>query len=272
MKRLIICLSIFGMSFSFLQAKKENQNIFLYKEIMNKFGKKNRNGKNLRLEDYSFSDLFDVGISMSGLNENSVNLRLGGGLEGIGGLLEGFGIESIHNDAAMNMNVTSGIFFASTEMRPQITKRQKKIMARQDTLNSRIQELTRLEQKTLNYWSDKQEDAVDIEDVQYFSKITEDCSFFFNKCKEVAEKDKSFDVIIQQLNLKVILSAANIAQRVSRFIKIDGNKNLLDNQDRDKLISEVIIILRELRGLIAMTYGEMVVASDFKYLNIEKKE
>ena len=177
MKRLIICLFILGMSFSFLQAKKENQNILLYK-IMNKFGKKNRNGKNLRLEDYSFSDLFGVGISMSGLNENSVDLRLGVGLDGI------------HNDAAMNMNVTSGIFFASSEMRPQITKRQKRIMARQDTLNSRIQELTKLEQKTLDYWSDKQEDAVDIEDVQYFSKITEDCSFCFNKGKEVSQKIK----------------------------------------------------------------------------------
>jgi hypothetical protein len=151
-------------------------------------------------------------------------------------------------------------------MRPQIEDRQRKIMSLQDSVNLKIKRLYELEKLTVDYLSKTQSDAVEIEQMQGFLKLTDDIKFFSNECFKLCDEGK-FDDSKATISLKMYSRFAVMFQKLNDFAKKDGNKNLLNNQDRDELIAFVFSNLREMRGILALSYRELSVASKYRYLS-----
>ncbi|MDR1370506.1 MAG: hypothetical protein LBJ72_10365 [Dysgonamonadaceae bacterium] len=231
-------------------------------------------------------DLF--GLGLGGLvNDFDLNGITGGGMKVLdfgkggfmgdlfGGLFGGLfgkdlmgamGIEELHNDASLNSNLTWGIVMTTKLLSPQINKREREIMTRQDTINMRIEQLYKLELLTVRYMSKKQSDAVDIEDEANFMKLAQDITYYYKECTALCDRGTGLDKTKQALQVKLLTRSTRIALKIFDFAKKDGNKNLLHNQDRDELITFVYDTLREMRGVFANAYRELSVAAHYSDL------
>jgi hypothetical protein len=184
-----------------------------------------------------------------------------GGLFG-DGLMSAMGIDELHNDASLNNNITWGIVF-TMKMHPQIAKKQRAIMTQQDSINIRIKQLYELELLTAKYLSKTQNDAVDIEQERHLNKIKDDIAYLYPKCMSLCD-DGDFTPSKIALTLKFATHLSTIRKKVNEFAKYDGNKNLLNNQDRDEIITFMYESMHEMRGTLSLAYRELFAASKWK--------
>ena len=194
---------------------------------------------------------------------NLQNLADMPGLDLLSGIFGGFGMEEIHNDGSLNHNVTWAILFTMREMRPQIYNRQRTIMSQQDSINMRIKQLYELELLTVNYLSRKQSDAVDIERQSDLIKVGNDISFLYSNCIKLCD-DGGFSKSKVALQLKFYTHLATISKKVNDFAKKDGQKNMMNNQDRNEIIAYMYGSMKDMRGTLALALRELDVASKWK--------
>jgi len=190
-----------------------------------------------------------------------------GGLFG-NDLMQAMGVDELHNDASLNNNVTWGILMTMKMMRPDIEKRQRKIMSLQDSINMRVKRLYELELLTVNYMSKTQSDAVEIEELKSFIKLTSDITHYYSECFKLCNEGGFSETKIA-LTFKVVERFSQIYIKVGEFAKKDGNKNLLHNQDRDELIAFVYSKLREMRGILAGAYRELHIGAYAKLVEFQ---
>jgi hypothetical protein len=188
-----------------------------------------------------------------------------GGIFNQGGINLGslLGMDEIHNDASLNSNITWGILHTKYLIHPRINERQEKVIAIQDSINQRVKRLYELEKLTLDYLSTKQPDAVEIEDKMYMAFIAGEILGYLNMCNQLINSTTGLEYMKVRLNTIVLIRAERIATKLAAFALVDGNSNLLNNEDRNSIITDVIEMLRELRSTCAHTYKELVAAAHY---------
>jgi predicted phage tail protein len=169
-------------------------------------------------------------------------------------------------DPFLESNLAQLYGFTKITYHPNIVENQKNIMSWQDSINMDINKLARLEQKTVDYLSKKQNDAVDIEEYSYVLKIIEDILYFKSKAQQSAGDDSELIKVVNRMDAKIAIRATKIGLRINEFAKQDGNKNLLHNEDRDDLIVNIKEMLKEMRAIASMTCREIDVAKSYKLL------
>ncbi|MDR2774266.1 MAG: hypothetical protein LBC19_05905 [Tannerella sp.] len=208
------------------------------------------------VNDFDFS-LLPGGMKALDFGEGGLLSNLFGGIFGAE-LMDAMGMEELHNDASLNNNVTWGIVMTTKLMSPHIHERQRKIMSLQDSINLKVKQLYELELLTVKYMSQKQSDAVDIEDEENFVKLAEDIAYFYGACSNLCDAGGAgLDGTKTALAVQLLTRSTRIALKVYDFAKKDGTKNLLHNQDRDELITYVYENLREMRGIVANACREL---------------
>jgi len=221
------------------------------------------NGQNLGSSGTNLWDIFDLGGGgSSDWSSLGIDFGLGGsgafGKGGIfngvfGGLLAGvMGFDEIHNDASMNSNITWAIVHTKN-IHQSIKEKQEKIMSKQDSINMRIYQLYLLEEKTREYLSTKQNDAVEIEEISYVLNIANDIKNNFIAIGNLKDKDPAIKAKYEKLTLTVFERSARMYLKIQNFARVDGNRNLLNNQNRNAIIIDTVQELRELRGISLMT-------------------
>jgi hypothetical protein len=180
--------------------------------------------------------------------------------------MQATGVEELHNDASLNNNVTWGILMTMRMMRPHIEERQRKIMTLQDSINMRVKRLYELELLTVQYMSKTQSDAVEIEKLSGFIKLTDDIIHYYSACFKLCDEG-GFQETKLTLTFKIVERFHQIYTKIALFAKKDGNKNLLHNQDRDELISFVYENLRQMRGVLVNSYRELLIGAKANLLN-----
>jgi hypothetical protein len=203
------------------------------------------------------NDLFDVG----GLFGDTFGALFGGifGSE----LMSAIGIEELHNDASLNNNVTWGILFTTKIMHPEIKKKQRTIMSQQDSINMRIKQLYELELLTVKYLSKTQGTAVNIERDKDIAKLKEDIAYLYPQCMSLCDAG-GFTPSKVALSVKFFNHLTKIQTKINDFAKYDGNKNLLNNQDRNEIITYMYDTMHEMRGTLSLVYRELLTGSRWK--------
>jgi hypothetical protein len=180
-----------------------------------------------------------------------------------GELMSIMGIDELHNDASLNNNVTWGILFTTKIMRPHIKDRQRTIMSQQDSINMRIKQLYELELLTVKYLSKTQGDAVNIERDKDITKLKNDIAYLYPQCMSFCDAG-DFTPSKVALTLKFATHLTKMQTKINDFAKYDGNKNLLNNQDRDEIITYMYDTMHEMRGTLSLAYRELLTASRWK--------
>jgi len=184
-----------------------------------------------------------------------------------------FGFDEIHNDASLNNNVTWGILHSKYQIHPKITDRQKKIMAIQDTINLSVKRLWELEKLTQDYLNTKQSDAVDIEIYQDLVNTLEDVGTLYRVNNQLADKSSNLQYVKDRQNIIVVRRTLELIYKFPRFARTDGNNNLLNNDDRNEIVTYLIKDFRELRSILASTYKVLyVAANEQEFQNIIRAE
>jgi hypothetical protein len=220
-------------------------------------------GQNPGSSGTSLWDMFDLeGGGPSDWSSPGIDIGLGGSGAfseggifngGFGGLLSGLmGFDEIHNDASMNSNITWAIIHTKN-IHESIRERQEKIMSKQDSINNRIYQLYLLEEKTRDYLSTKQNDAVEIEEITYVLNIANDIKNNFIAIGNLKDKDPAIKAKYDKLTVTVFERSARMYLKIQNFARVDGNRNLLNNQNRNAIIIDTVQELRELRGISLMT-------------------
>jgi len=175
---------------------------------------------------------------------------------------DSFGFDEIHNDGSLNNNVTWGIVHSSRVIHPRIIERQKKIMSLQDSINLSVKRLYELEKLTVDYLSNKQSQAVEIENYLYLANMIDDIGTIYRVNNQLIDKNPNLEYVKERQNMVVVTKAARILPKMANFALIDGNQNLLNNEDRNAIINYVIDELRDLRNILSNTYRILLVASN----------
>jgi hypothetical protein len=227
---------------------------------------------------YGLSGLLDLGGSNNMgdfLGQGGLQSLENGGVFGPGGMFDitaggflqglfgnSFGFDELHNDASLNSNVTWGIAHSKFVIHRKINERQEKIISLQDSINDKVKRLYELEKLTVDYLSTKQSDAVDIESYNDLVDITEDCGYYFSESKKLISKAGNLKYIEDRMTVIVITRTARIVTKLLTFARVDGNINLLNNEDRDEIVTYLIDNLREMRGTLAYTYRALLSGSN----------
>jgi hypothetical protein len=259
-KRLIIALA-----FSFFTSSGFSQDaLSILQSVLDGVMSSISNGQNPGASGTDLWSIFDLGGgSSSDWSSLGIDFGLGGsGAFGEGGIFNGgvggrvaglMGFDEIHNDGSMNSNVTWAIFHTTRSIHPSIRERQEKIMNKQDSINMRIYQLYLLEEKTRDYLSTKQNDAVEIEEITYVLNIANDIKNNFIAIGNLKDKDPAIKAKYDKLALTVFERSARMYLKIQNFARVDGNRNLLNNQNRNAIIIDTVQELRELRGISLMT-------------------
>ncbi|MDR2126809.1 MAG: hypothetical protein LBP63_08275 [Prevotellaceae bacterium] len=180
-----------------------------------------------------------------------------------GELMSAMGIEELHNDASLNSNIIWGILFTMKIMHPHIKERQRTIMSQQDSINMRIKQLYELELLTVKYLSKTQGDAVNIERDKDIAKLKDDIAYLYPQCMSLCDAG-GFTPSKVALTLKFATHLTKMQTKINDFAKYDGNKNLLNNQDRDEIITYMYDTMHEMRGTLSLAYRELLAGSRWK--------
>jgi len=235
--------------------------------------------------DYSQYSLDGLG----GIFGGDINIGLGGskafGKGGVfasggifditsGGFLGGlfgnsFGFDEIHNDLTLNSNMTWAIAH-SGYIRKTITDKQKKIMSLQDSINMSVKRLYELEKLTEDYLSTKQSDAVDIETYNDLFNITEDIGFYYNESSKLCNKSSDLNYVKERMTVIVVTRSTRIITKLLGFARVDGKSNLLNNEDRNEIVTYLIENLRNMRGTLAYTYRALLAGSNAKLVQSDE--
>ena len=220
--------------------------------------------------DWNIDGLEGIGVSGFDLSAipggtNKLNDLFGGLFGGIfgGGLMSALGFEEIHNDATLNSNITWAILFTMRVMRPHIVERQLTIMSQQDSINMRIKQLYELELLTVKYLSKTQDDAVNIEREKDINKMKNDIAYLYPQCLSLCDAG-GFTPSKVALTLKFATHFTKIQTKINDFAKADGNKNLLNNQDRNEIITYMYDVMYDMRGTLSLAYRELQTAARWK--------
>jgi len=256
-------------------------------DIINSFMKGGEGG--FKASDFSLTDLYDLGLGgldwgdfMNGIIGQGGSGSLGeGGIFGKGGMFDitpgsplnkisgnSFGFDEIHNDASLNNNITWAIFHTGI-IHKNIAERQKKVIAIQDSINQKVKRLYELEKLTADYLSTKQSDAVDIEDKQDILDIAVDIANYYTLCNRLIESTTGLEYIKDRLRIILLDRSTRIATKLAQFARVDGKSNLLNNEDRDEIVTYVINNLRDMRGTCAYTYKALFTAAPNNINSIE---
>ncbi|MDR1558469.1 MAG: hypothetical protein LBS84_02000 [Clostridiales bacterium] len=136
-------------------------------------------------------------------------------------------------------------------------------MMQQDSINMRIKQLYELELLTVKYLSKTQRDAVNIERDKDITKLKEDIAYLYPQCMSLCDAG-GFTPSMIALTLKFATHLTKIQTKINDFAKVDGNKNLLNNQDRDEIIAYMYEVMHEMRGTLSLAYRELLTASRWK--------
>ena len=165
-----------------------------------------------------------------------------------------FGFDEIHNDATLNSNMTWAIIHSKRVIHPKITEKQEKIMSLQDSINRSVKRLYELEQLTADYLSTRQSDAVDIEILSDLISTGNDIRYYFNESSALCNQAPGLYYVKNRMDEIVLVRSLRIITKFGGFARIDGNNNLLNNEDRNVLITNLINDMRDMRATLAYTY------------------
>jgi len=285
MRRLVLFIIIFS---PFVQITSRTVDWQKYiDDIINSFMKGEEGG--FKASDFSLKDLYDLGLGglnwgdyMNGIIGQGGSGSLGnGGIFGKGGMFDitsgsflnnlfgnSFGYDEIHNDGSLNNNVTWAIFHTGI-IHKNIAERQKRVIAVQDSINQKVKRLYELEQLTADYLSTKQSDAVDIESKQDILYIAVEIANYYTLCNRLIENSTGLEYIKDRLRIILLDRSTRIATKLANFARIDGKSNLLNNEDRNEIVTYVISNLRDMRGTCAYTYKALLTAAPNNSHSIE---
>jgi hypothetical protein len=179
----------------------------------------------------------------------------------IGGVF-GLGFDEIHNDASLNNNVTWGILHSRYVIRPRIRERQQRNMAIQDTINLSVKRLWELEKLTQDYLNTKQSDAVEIEVYQDIVNTLNDIGTLYQVNNQLADKSANLNYVKDRQNIIIVTRSARIVTKFMGFARVDGNGNLLNNDDRNEIITYLMKEFKDMRSILASTYKVLYVAAN----------
>jgi len=205
-------------------------------------------------------EFLDGGVFASG---GMFDITGGGILNGLFGNV--FGFDEIHNDASLNHNVTWGIVHSGI-IRNRINERQKKIMSLQDSINMSVKRLYELEKLTVNYLTTKQSRAVEIENYQDVVSIIDDIGTLYFANNYLINQHPGLGYVKTRQTLIIAERAAVLGGKIYNFARVDGTQNLLNNDDRNKIVTNMVDDLRDLRGILSHTFRVLMTASNANIL------
>jgi hypothetical protein len=228
---------------------------------------------------FNLGNILDLGsLDISSiLGQGGLGSLGDGGIFGSGGLFDitpgsmfggmfGIGFDELHNDASLNSNVTWGILHTG-RIHSKIKERQEKIMALQDSINLSVKRLYELEKLTVEYLNTTQSDAVEIESYHDLFNTAEDIAFFYSHSATLCDKASGLEYVKERMTLIVVTRSARMVGKVLNFARVDGNNHLLNNEDRNAIVTNLIDDMRELRGTLAYTYRSLLSGSNYQTLN-----
>lgn len=158
---------------------------------------------------------------------------------------------------------------AAKIVQPKIIKNEKQMIILQDSINEWLLDIKKIEQRNVDYLSEKQSHAVDIEDLEYITRILNDITNYQTKSAELVKDNPALTKVAQDMERQLILRGASIIKEIAGLAKKDGTLNMLNNKERNNIIINVFEELRTMRLVASDLYRQLEIADKSRYLNTD---
>lgn len=158
---------------------------------------------------------------------------------------------------------------AAKIVQPKIIKNEKQMIILQDSINDWLLDIKKIEQHNVDYLSEKQSYAVDIEDLEYIIRILSDITDYQIKAARLVKNNPALTKAAQDVERQLILRGANLIKEIAGLAKKDGNLNMLNNKERNNIIIHVFEELRTMRLVASDLCRQLEIADKRRYLDTD---
>ncbi len=130
-----------------------------------------------------------------------------------------------------------------------IDKSEKDIRNYQALITLKMQEIQRLQEKTMNYLSTVNAVVKNGKDIIYASDIAKDIYKYQKQAGEVAKGNSELLLVVAKTELELISRSTDLMLHIYQVALASGEKNLLDNKQRIDLCTYVVKELQMMRAL-----------------------
>lgn len=176
--------------------------------------------------------------------------------------------QQVRNDA-FTTSVFASWIGTTFYVKPKIIKNEKQMIILQDSINEWLLDIKKIEQRNVDYLSEKQSHAVDIEDLEYITRILNDITNYQVKSAELVKDNPALTKVAQDMERQLILRGASIIKEIAGLAKKDGTLNMLNNKERNNIIINVFEELRTMRLVASDLYRQLEIADKSRYLNTD---
>ena len=144
---------------------------------------------------------------------------------------------------------------------------QNQIQTYQILINSQLEKIKKIEDKTVTYLKTVNSVVRNSKDIVYASDIVSDVAEYQSRTMAIASQDPELLVIGLKTEYELVTRGLEVVQYIYNFALKDGEDNMLDNKQRTDMIRHVIDELRLMRGMSYSIYRQMKTAQRANIMN-----